>query len=89
MDSDLMRELRDVAFAERLVAIERKEKGYSIEGDFEGSVTGYWVRLDESGAGIVKFNYKEYVTQAIGFVSLPRGTIVELSYADGKYFSKY
>ena len=85
----LMQALRDSSFAERLVNLERMEKGFSIEGDFEGSVTGYWVRLDETGAGIVKFNHKEYKTETIGFVSLPRGTMVELSYADGKYFSKY
>ena len=84
-----MQALRDSSAAERMVSLERMEKGYSVEGDFEGNVTGSWVRLDESGAGVVRFNHKEYKTENIGFVSLPKGTMVELSYADGKYFSKY
>ena len=61
----------------------------SIEGDFEGSVTGYWVRLDASGAGIVSYNRKEYTTKPIGFTSLPKGVEVELSHATGVYYSKF
>ena len=60
-----------------------------IVKDFKGSVTGYWVRLDESGAGVVSYNNKEYVTKPIGFVSIPSGLEVELSYANGVYYSKY
>ena len=86
---ELIQELKDVSLAERLNAVEARERGWTVKGDFEGSVTGYWVRLAESGAGIVKFNNKEYVTQTIGFVSVPAGTAVELSFADGTYFSKY
>lgn len=86
---ELMQELLELSIAERLVDVERREKGYIVEGDFEGSVTGTWVRLDETGGGVVKFNNKEYLTQTIGFVSVPKGTAVELSYADGTYFSKY
>jgi hypothetical protein len=85
----LIDELKEISIAERIADVERRDKGYLIEGDFEGSVTGYWVKLDESGAGIVTFNNKEYVTETIGFVSVPRGTAVELSFADGTYFSKY
>ena len=85
----LIDELKEISMAERIADVERRDKGYLIEGDFEGSVTGYWVKLDESGAGIVTFNNKEYVTETIGFVSVPKGTAVELSFADGTYFSKY
>ena len=85
----LIDELKEISFAERIADVERRDKGYIVEGDFEGSVTGYWVKLDESGAGIVTFNNKQYVTETIGFVSIPKGTAVELSFADGTYFSKY
>jgi len=85
----LIDELKEISMAERIADVERRDKGYLIEGDFEGSVTGYWVKLDESGAGIVTFNNKQYVTETIGFVSVPKGTAVELSFADGTYFSKY
>lgn len=81
--------LKEVSEAERVADIERREEGHIVKGDFEGSVTGKWVRLAESGAGIVSYNSKEYVTDTIGFVSLPRGTSVELSFADGTYYSKY
>jgi TATA-binding protein-associated factor Taf7 len=83
---DTLKEIND---AERIADVERREKGYVVEGDFEGSVTGYWVKLNESGAGVVTFNNKQYITETIGFVSLPKGTAVELSFADGTYFSKY
>ena len=86
---DLINNLKEISTAERIADVERRDRGYLIEGDFDGSVTGYWVRLDESGAGIVTFNNKEYVTETIGFVSVPKGTAIELSFADGTYYSKY
>ena len=73
----------------RTLEIERRAKGVVIEGDFEGNVTGYWVRLDENAAGIVSYNQKEYKTKALGFTSLPAGTEVELSHANGVYYSKF
>jgi len=60
-----------------------------IKGDFEGSVTGYWVRMDASGAGIVSYQRKEYVCEPIGFVSLPKNTPVELTFAHGIYYAKF
>ena len=89
MDLELITQLKAVSVAERIAAVEAREKGWQVKGDFEGSVTGSWVTLNESGAGVVKFNNKKYITQNIGFVSLPKGTAVELSFADGTYFSKY
>lgn len=85
----LIDDLKEISVAERIADVERRDRGYIIQGDFEGSVTGYWVKLDGSGAGIVTYNNKEYATETIGFVSLPRGTAVELSFADGTYFSKF
>lgn len=76
--------------AKRLAELEGREANMnSIPGDFDGNVTGKWKRLDESGAGVVVYNDKEYFTQPLGFTSLPSGTEVELSHADGKYFSKF
>lgn len=69
--------------------IERLQKGNVFEGDFEGNVTGYWVKLDQNGAGVVSYNQKNYVTKPIGFTSLPAGTEVELSHANGVYYSKF
>ena len=73
----------------RIVQKERLEKGVVIEGDFDGSVTGYWVRLQENGGGVVSYNKKEYITKPIGFTSLPAGSEVELSHANGIYYSKF
>jgi len=81
--------LIDRSNAERLVDLQRRERGSFIEGDFEGSVTGYWVKLDNNGAGVVAYNKKQYVTKPIGFTSLPAGTEVELSHANGVYYSKF
>ena len=85
----LLDNLLQLSTAERLLHVEQREKGIIIEGDFDGNVTGYWVRLDTSGAGIVSYNKKEYVTKPIGFTSLPAGTEVELSHANGVYYSKF
>lgn len=75
--------------AERIVQLERLDKGVTIEGEFEGSVSGVWIRFAEDGTGIVSYNKKEYATKPIGITSLPYGSIVELSYADGIYYSKF
>lgn len=73
----------------RILELERRQKNIAIEGDFDGSVTGSWVRLGSMGEGIVSYNNKEYATRPIGFISIPKGTEVELSFANGIYYSKY
>ena len=59
------------------------------QGDFEGSVTAYWQTLDKYGAGLVLYKGKLYPTKPIGFLSLSKGTEVELSFANGIYYSKF
>lgn len=85
----LLSDLIETSNAMRLVQQEYLAKGVTLQGDFEGSVTGYWVRLEKSGAGIVSYNKKEYATKPIGFTSLPAGSEVELSHANGIYYSKF
>ena len=85
----LLNSLLEISVANRLVDLERLERGVVIKGDFEGSVTGHWVKLAESGAGIVTYNKKQYTTKPLGFASLPAGAEVELSHANGIYYSKF
>jgi len=85
----LLEQMLQIADAQRVVELERLDSKQQIEGDFEGSVTGRWVRLDSTGAGIVEYNSKQYVTKPIGFTSLPAGTAVEMSFAKGVYYSKW
>jgi hypothetical protein len=85
----LLNSLIEISLANRLNELERLTKGQSISGDFEGSVTGYWVKLGSRGEGIVSYNNKNYVTKPIGFISIPRGTEIELSFANGIYYSKF
>ena len=73
----------------RLADIEARESGQLYSGDFSGSVTGIWIKLDETGAGIVAYGDKEYKTSKIGAESIPKGTSVELTYANGIYYSKW
>jgi hypothetical protein len=75
--------------ANRLYEIEKRLKGTLIIGDFEGSVTGTWIILAENGAGIVNYKNKEYVTKPLGFTSIQAGKEVEMSYANGIYYSKW
>lgn len=73
----------------RVADLDRLERKDVIKGDFEGSVTGKWVRLAENGAGVVSYNGKNYVTKPIGFTSIEAGHAIELSYARGVYYSKW
>ena len=80
---------KDDHMSRRMIEVERRSEGKEIRGDFEGSVKGSWVRLDSGGAGIVSYKGREYRVRSIGFTSLPKGSIVELSYAKGVYFAKF
>ena len=82
-------ELLALSNANRIEDLDRRERSQVVTGDFEGSVAGSWVRLDETGAGIVSYNNKEYVTKRLGFTSIPAGTAVELSFGNGIYYSKW
>lgn len=77
------------AKAERVVALEDRSEGLQIKGDFEGSVTGVWQRLDQSGVGLVRYKGKDYKAKPIGFLSVAKGTAVELTYGNGIYFAKF
>ena len=79
----------EISQQERAFALENRVEGSPIRGDFEGSVSASWIRLDDEGAGVVSYKGKEYRTKMIGFTAIPKGTRVELSYAKGIYFSKY
>jgi hypothetical protein len=81
--------LLSISEADRLIELERRSTGQIIVGDFDGSVTGRWIILAENGAGIVSYNNKEYVTKPLGFTSIQAGKEVELSYANGIYYSKW
>lgn len=85
----MIERLLELNSANRFFDMEDRAEGFVIKGDFEGSVTGFWVRLGPMGEGIVSYNNKEYTTNPIGFVSIPKGTEVELSYANGMYYSKF
>lgn len=85
----LLDTLVQISNAERLADVERREQDVIIPGDFEGSVTGKWVRFEENGGGTVSYNNKDYLTKPIGIPSIPPGTEVELSHANGVYFSKF
>lgn len=85
-DLELAKNQHDAA---RMTSLEERAQDEVVVGDFEGSVTGYWVKLGSRGEGVVRYRGKEYITKPIGFVSLPRGTEVELSFAHGTYYSKF
>ena len=85
----ILNQLLELSTANRLVRTEELESGSDIAGDFQQNVTGQWLRLDGTGAGIVLYNQKEYVTVPLGFTSIPEGTKVEMSFANGTYYSKF
>ena len=85
----LQDDLRALSTANRFVDLEFRASETSVAGDFVGSVTASWVLLGEYGEGIVTYNNKRYVTKSLGRSSIPAGTEVELSFANGVYYSKF
>ena len=85
----LLEDALKASTASRIDELERRESGARAKGDFEGSVTGYWEKLDQSGVGLVLYKGKIYRVKPIGFLSLAKGTEVELSHANGIYYAKF
>lgn len=85
----LVDDLLEENAAARVVEIGRREAGPSIQGDFDGSVTGIWVKLDDLGLGVVSYKQKQYRTRTLGFTSVAAGQPVFLSYAGGVYYSNW
>ena len=85
----LVDQLKSIGAGNRIASLQARAEGDAIKGDFVGSVTGFWERLGDSGEGVVNYRSKSYVTKPIGFTSIPSGTEVELSYANGIYYSKF
>ena len=85
----ILTSLTQLSSANRIVDLEFRNSDTTIVGDFVGSVTGNWVRLGKNGEGIVSYSNKNYVTVPIGFISISKGTELELSYANGIYYSKF
>jgi hypothetical protein len=75
--------------ASRVAELERRSTGEVISGDFSGSVTAQWVQLASNGAGIVTYNNKQYTTKPLGFTSIAKNQEVELSFANGVYYSNW
>jgi hypothetical protein len=88
-DTPLVSKLEELAQAERLVEVERLAGKFKVSGDFAGCVNGEWQGLTDEGAGIVRYDDKEYKTENIGFVSNACGERVQLCFAQGKYFASY
>ena len=82
-------QLKALSNANRFIDLELRASDITIQGDFVGSVAASWVRLGDSGEGVVSYNGKSYNTKPIGFISLPPGADVELSFANGVYYSKF
>lgn len=74
--------------AERQVFLERP-RDVNARGDIESSVKAKWLRLNNNGIGEVEYNQKVYKTIPLGSKSIARGTVVQLSFAKGVYFSDW
>ncbi len=86
---DLLKRTQEENLKSRIIELERRLEGAKPSGDFTGSVTGYWKQLSPLGVGLVEHKGKVYKTRPIGFMSLPKGTEVELTFANGVYYSKF
>jgi len=73
----------------RFLDLEQMVTDVEIKGDFEGSVTGTWVKFNTDGTGSVNYKDKIYKVRILGFVSIPEGAKVELSHANGIYYANF
>mgnify|MGYP000158392908 CR=1 FL=1 len=85
----LLSDLQQLSASERIIQLEKLDSDETIPGDFEGSVPASWVKLAEDGTGVVSYNNKQYRTRPLGLTSIPVGANVELTHANGVYYSKY
>jgi len=83
--NDLLTQALDISMANRIA--DAGDNG--PKGDFEGTVVGTWKRLDSTGAGVVEYKSKEYLTRATGFTSIFAGAPVEITYSNGTYFTRW
>ena len=81
--------LSQIQQANRMVELERRASRESIKGTIDGTVTANWVKLGEDGAGRVNYKDREYIVSSVGFASLPKGTKVQMTYANGVYYASY
>lgn len=86
---DLIKEANDNREAARFVELERRQGGFTSTGDFEGTVQGYWISLQQDGTGLASYREKSYVTRPLGSKSIKKGTPVQLFFADGVYYSNW
>ena len=85
-----LEELKGLNVANRIADLERRVKASKgPQPDFEGTVTGYWVKIDSNYGGVVEYNGKEYITKALGWTSITPGTPVTLTGANGIYYSNW
>ena len=77
------------AEANRLATLENRLSGSSSNADFDGSVAANWVKLDETGLGVVEYKGKKYKCVRTGSTSLPAGKLVQLTYSNGVYFADW
>lgn len=83
----LIDELMRTSEIERVALLEDRDQ-FSI-GDFTGSVVGEWRGYDKDGAGLVKYLRKTYRSVVEGSKSIPKGTKVQLTYANGTYVASW
>ena len=85
----LLQRTQDESASARLMELDHRVDGWEIRGDFQGTVTGKWQGVGPQGEGRVTYKGKTYKTKRAGFSSIPRGYPVELTYANGVYYSSY
>lgn len=82
--------LKNISQTNRVADLERRiESAKGPRPDFEGTVTGYWIKIDQNYGGVVEYNGKQYVTKILGWTSISPGTPVALTGASGIYYSSW
>ena len=88
--NSLLTLVTETASAQRILQLEDREKyAGQPKGDWEGTSTGIWQRINADGTGEVLVNGTPYTVVTKSETSIPKGTNVQVSFSNGQYIATW
>ena len=81
---------REMQITGRLLQLEERQKNRKgIQGKWEGVKSGVFESTNPDGTVTVTVEGKQYIARRKAFTSIPKGTIVSVTSAGGKYYASW
>ena len=78
-----------LADTRRILDLERLSKNDPVPGDFEGTVTGSYLRKNDDGTVTVMYNSQEYVARPQSKYMAVKDDVVTLTFRAGIYLASW